>query len=112
MPQEHWFTIRKMADGSFYNFNSLYPAPEVGTCATSSIQISLMTRLQGICFLPHFPDKFLQGNSFILLSDASHHAQAAWSLWQPKFIPTPLNLMPIILMSTYVEVLDHADFMS
>ena len=27
--QEHWFTIRRMPDGSFYNFNSLYPAPEV-----------------------------------------------------------------------------------
>ena len=25
--QEHWLTIRKI-DGSWYNFNSLYPAPE------------------------------------------------------------------------------------
>jgi ataxin-3 len=25
--QEHWFTIRKV-DGDWWNFNSLYPAPE------------------------------------------------------------------------------------
>ncbi len=26
--QEHWFTIRRVGD-TWYNFNSVYPAPEV-----------------------------------------------------------------------------------
>lgn len=28
LPQEHWFTIRKVEGGAWYNFNSLSPAPE------------------------------------------------------------------------------------
>ncbi len=26
--QEHWFTIRKSEDGNWWNFNSLFPAPQ------------------------------------------------------------------------------------
>lgn len=26
--QEHWFTLRRVADGEWWNFNSLFPAPQ------------------------------------------------------------------------------------
>ncbi|KAG1656169.1 hypothetical protein FOA52_008708 [Chlamydomonas sp. UWO 241] len=40
--QEHWFTIRVMADGSWWNFNSLFPAPQpTGTFYLSVFLASL-----------------------------------------------------------------------
>lgn len=35
--QEHWFTIRAVEGGSWFNFNSIYPAPEVTCCLCNAL---------------------------------------------------------------------------